>query len=105
MLTQQDIHEWWEHKIENYIRNYARRNNLSLAEARSWFFSETHEIFLEAIPEALFQHINRSVMHRLTPNEELGLKLMNKEERTCMTGSNELLKIIFQNKSLKIRRP
>jgi hypothetical protein len=54
MLTLQDIREWWERKTENYIKNYARRNNLSLAEARARFFSETHERFLEAVPEALF---------------------------------------------------
>jgi hypothetical protein len=59
MLTLQDIREWWEHKTENYIKNYARRNNLSLAEARERFFSETHEIFLEVIPEVLFQYINK----------------------------------------------
>jgi hypothetical protein len=60
MLTLQDICEWWECKTENYIKNYARRNNLSLAEARERFFSETHEIFLEVIPEVLFQYINKS---------------------------------------------
>jgi hypothetical protein len=32
-LTLQDIHKWWECKIENYIKNYTRRNNLSLVEA------------------------------------------------------------------------
>ena len=47
-------------KNMSYIRNYARRNNLSLVEAKSQFFSNTHKIFLEAIPEALFQHINKS---------------------------------------------
>jgi len=60
MLTLQDIHEWWERKIENYIRNYKRRNNLSLVEAWSRFFLETHERFLEATLETLFQHINKS---------------------------------------------
>jgi hypothetical protein len=54
MLTIQDIHEWWERKTKNYIKNDARRNNLSLAEERAIFFLETYKIFLEAIPEALF---------------------------------------------------
>jgi hypothetical protein len=60
MLTLQDIHEWWERKTENYIKSYARRNNLSLAEARERFFSEIHETFLEVLPEVLFQYINKS---------------------------------------------
>jgi hypothetical protein len=54
MLNKQEICEWWEWKIKNYIKNYTRRNNLSLVEARSWLFSEMHERFLEAISEALF---------------------------------------------------
>jgi hypothetical protein len=59
MLTLQDIREWWERKIDKYIINYARRNNITLAKEWSRLFLETHERFLEAIPEALFQHINR----------------------------------------------
>jgi hypothetical protein len=43
MITLQDICKWWEKKIENYIKNYARRNNLMLEEERSQFFLETHE--------------------------------------------------------------
>jgi hypothetical protein len=59
MLTLEDIREWWERKIINYIKNYARRNRLTLIEARAQFFSETHEWFLEAIPEALFTYLNQ----------------------------------------------
>ena len=60
MLTLQDIREWWEHKTKNYFKNYARRKNLSLIEARARFFSETHETFLESVSKVLFQYINKS---------------------------------------------
>jgi hypothetical protein len=60
MLTLQDIREWWERKTENYIKNYARRNNLSLSEEREGFFSEIQKTFLEVLPEVLFQYINKS---------------------------------------------
>jgi hypothetical protein len=36
-----------ERKTENYIKSFARRNYLSLAEPRERFFSETHETFLD----------------------------------------------------------
>jgi hypothetical protein len=31
MLTLEDIRKWWERKINNYIKNYARRNRLTIA--------------------------------------------------------------------------
>jgi hypothetical protein len=43
-----------ERKTENYIKSYARRNNLSLAKPRERFFSETHETFLEVLLEVVF---------------------------------------------------
>ena len=53
MISEEEIREWWERKIDNYIKNYARRNKLSLAQAQAKNFTETHEIFLESIPQAL----------------------------------------------------
>lgn len=34
-----------EHKINNYIKKYASRNQLMIAEACTQFFSKTHERF------------------------------------------------------------
>ena len=53
MISEEEIIEWWEIKIDNYIKNYARWNKLSLVQAQANFFTETHEILLERIPQAL----------------------------------------------------
>ena len=49
MLTEREIREWWDKKVMNYIQNYARRNKLTIAQAREKFFSEAHEKFVESI--------------------------------------------------------
>ena len=59
MISEEEIREWWERKIKNYIRNYARRKKLSLAQVKEIFFTQTHEQFLERIPQA-FQKLLRS---------------------------------------------
>jgi hypothetical protein len=52
MISEEDIREWWERKIDNYIKNYAWRNKLSFSQAQEKFITETHEKFLESIPQA-----------------------------------------------------
>ena len=52
MISEEEIKEWWERKIDNYIKNYARRNKLSFVQAQAKFLTETHEKFLEGIPQA-----------------------------------------------------
>ena len=59
MLSEEEIREWWDRKIANYIQNYARRNSLTLAQARARFFTETHEKFLESIPQELKKFLDR----------------------------------------------
>ena len=49
MLSEEEFREWWNWKIENYLKNYARRNKLTLAQARAKFFTEMHEK-LEVVP-------------------------------------------------------
>lgn len=49
MISEKDIQEWWTRKIENYFKNYAKRNKLTLAQAWTKFFTETHEFVFEAI--------------------------------------------------------
>lgn len=53
MISEEEIREWWERKIDNYIRNYAQRNKLSFVQAQAKFLIKTHEKFLEGIPQAL----------------------------------------------------
>ena len=60
MLSEADIKAWWERKLANYIQNYARRNGLTLAQARARFFTETHERLLEAIPQELKKVLDRA---------------------------------------------
>ena len=52
MISEEDIREWWERKIDNYIKNYAWRNKLNFAQAQAKFLTETHEKFLKSIPQA-----------------------------------------------------
>ena len=53
MISEEETREWWERKIDNYIKNYARRNKLSFIQAQAKFLIETHEKFLENIPQEL----------------------------------------------------
>ena len=55
MIPEQEIKDWWERKIANYLQNYARRNRLTVAEAKARFFTETHENFFESVPQLLKQ--------------------------------------------------
>ena len=53
MISEQEIKNWWERKIANYLQNYARRNKLTTAQAKERFFTETHENFVELVPQIL----------------------------------------------------
>ena len=53
MISEQEIKNWWERKIENYLQNYMRRNRLIISQAKEKFFTETHENFVESIPQLL----------------------------------------------------
>ena len=55
MILEQDIKDWWDRKVANYLQNYTRRNRLTIAEAKAIFFTETHEKFVESVPELLKQ--------------------------------------------------
>ena len=53
MISDQEIKNWWECKIANYLQNYARRNRLTIAQEKEKFFTETHEKFVESMPQLL----------------------------------------------------
>ena len=53
MISEQEIKDWWECKITNYLQNYARNNKLTTAQAKERFFTETHEKFVESVPQLL----------------------------------------------------
>ena len=53
MISEQETKNWWEHKIENYLQNCARRNRLTIAQAKEKFFTKTHEKFVESVPHLL----------------------------------------------------
>ena len=48
MLSEEEIHQWWNRKIKTYIKNYTRRNKLTLLQANAKFLTETHDKFLES---------------------------------------------------------
>ena len=53
MILEQEIKDWWECKIANYLQNYARRNRLTTTQAKERFFTENHENFVESVPHLL----------------------------------------------------
>ena len=53
MISDQEIKDWWERKVANYLQNYARRNRLTIAQEKERFFTETHEKFVESMPQLL----------------------------------------------------
>ena len=53
MIPEQEIKDWWDRKVANYLQNYARQNRLTVTEARARFFTETHEKFVESVPQLL----------------------------------------------------
>ena len=55
MIPEQEIKDWWGRKVANYLQNYAQRNRLTIAQAKERFFTETHEKFVELVPQILKQ--------------------------------------------------
>ena len=55
MIPEQEIKDWWDRKVANYLQNYVRRNRLIVVEAKARFFTETHEKFIESVPQMLKQ--------------------------------------------------
>ena len=53
MISEQEIKDWWDRKVANYLQNYARRNTLTITQAKERFFTETHEKFVESVPQLL----------------------------------------------------
>ena len=53
MISEQEIKDWWESKVANYLQNYVRRNRLTTAQAKERLFMETHEKFVESVPQLL----------------------------------------------------
>ena len=49
MISEKGIQEWWTRKIDNYLKNYTKWNKLSLTQAKTKFFTKTHEKFLEIV--------------------------------------------------------
>ena len=63
MIPEQEIKDWWERKIANYLQNYAQRNRLTVAEAKARFFTDTHEKFAEFMPHLLKQLLDEKTGH------------------------------------------
>ena len=53
MISEQEIKDWWECKVANYLQNYTQRNRLTIAQEKARFFTETHENFVESVPQLL----------------------------------------------------
>ena len=63
MIPEQEIKDWWDHIIANYLQNYARRNRLTVVEAKARFSTETHEKFVESVPQLLKQLLDEKAGH------------------------------------------
>ena len=64
MILEQEIKDRWGRKIVNYLQNYARRNKLTISQAKEKFFSETHEKFVESVPRSLKKLLDEKVGRR-----------------------------------------
>ena len=53
MILEQEIKDWLEHKIANYLQNYTRRNKLTISWEKDKFFNEIHKNFVESVPQLL----------------------------------------------------
>ena len=60
MILEQEIKNWWERKIANYLQNYVRRNRLTIALAKEKFLTEIHEKFVESVPHFLKKLLDES---------------------------------------------
>ena len=61
MISEQEIKDWWERKITNYLQNYVQRNRLMTAQAKERFFTKTHEKFIESVPQLLKKLLDEKV--------------------------------------------
>ena len=61
MTSEQEIKNWWECNIANYLHNYASINRLMTALAKERFFTETHEKFVESVPQLLKKLLDEKV--------------------------------------------
>ena len=58
MILEQEIKNWWECKIANYLQNYARINRLTIAQVKEKLSTETHEKFVESVPQLLKKNLD-----------------------------------------------
>ena len=60
MIPEQEIKDWWNRKISNYLQNYAQRNRLIVAQEKDKFLTETHEKFVESVPQLLKKFLDEN---------------------------------------------
>ena len=60
MISKKEIKNWCDREIANYLQNYMRRNRLTIAQAKEKFFIETHEKFVESVPQLLKKLIDEA---------------------------------------------
>ena len=65
MLSKEQIHDWWKIKVENYIKNYSKRNILLLTQARVKFFTDTHKKNLEYVLAEIKNNIENNTFDRM----------------------------------------
>ena len=53
MISEQEIKNWWERKLANYLQNYVRRNISTIAQVKEIFFTEIDDKFIELVPQLL----------------------------------------------------
>ena len=87
MMSEKEIQEWWNIKIENYLKKYSRRNKLTLTQARKKFFTETNKNFLEIVPPNS-KYFYKSFMTRIKYHDNMLLvqKLKKVVKQTYLNG-------------------
>ena len=71
MISEHEIKDWWDRKVANYLQNYAQRKKLTIAQAKARFFTETHEKFVESVPQLLKKLLDEKSTRDCTPDEQM----------------------------------
>jgi len=95
MLTLDKIQFLWESKINNYLKNYAQRNQLLIVQVRANLLIEAHENFIEGslVESKMFLD---SVTHEKNENQFDSYFLL-KPSNNGRANLHEWLTLIFED--------
>lgn len=104
MINDREIQEWWTKKLENYLKNYSRRNKMTLAQVRRKLFTETHENYLNLSLLSLSNSL-KSFMTKTNDLSEWLLmhKLSNSGQKNFYEWLEKVIENFCEEQALKER--